>query len=163
MRNYSAHRGLPIHAITFSSGLDSDDFETAQYQHGIKFYSSKEVFLKEGSGFKRLVLDEMEEKVDILKSIRVYVELLSSVNVAVRALLAKESEQARWLIEDAIYKYQNETKEKPLGLMALQKENGVIKSEIPLSLKWDNVRISLQEKNKNLVNLSRRYVSSKLD
>ena len=118
-------------------------------------------FLAEDDGFKKTILAEMPEKVDLTVAARRYVELLSSILDTARTLMVDSVILARATIENAQQKYADVHNGNLLGLMAYEISEGETVSSVYLGLDWDDVRKELQNRNKLYANLSRRYASGR--
>jgi hypothetical protein len=158
LRNYVQHRGLPVHHTQFGSRWTSlDDDGLMEFSMEL---ASDPLFLEENGGFKKVVLDEWNGKIDLKQATRKYVELFSEVQEAARAIIAESVTAARKLIEEAQNRYRLIHSGSLAGLSACKcPEEGEIIA-IPLLLDWDDIRIGLEKRNRKLVNLSRRYVTS---
>lgn len=68
-------------------------------------------------------------------------------------------DEARRLIDAARVEYSKIHSGSLVGLAASVYDNSRIEST-PLLLDWDDIRIKLQKKNRRLINLKKRFVSS---
>lgn len=161
LRNYTAHRGLPVHSILFDGAWDSDDMSKAHNMHQVVVYSTKDSFSKDKRYFKSKVLNEMDDKVNIIYYVRCYVEAISSVHDSSRKIISDHVNQSRALVEEAKSMYVNNCDTSDFGLCAYKKIDGELIDEVPLLLDWDDLRVKMQKDNSELVSLSRRYVSNK--
>ena len=156
LRNYVQHRGLPVHWVQFkghANGSGKDRMLIFSFQ----LASQKESLKKDI--FKKKVLEEIPEKIDLKMATRVYVEGISRIHCAARRLVEQHLTEARSLFEDVIASYRQVFSEKFVGLFAIcLKENKIIE-RVPLLLEWDDIRIKLSRRNQELINLRNSYVS----
>lgn len=160
LRNHVQHRGIPIHIVRPGNHWTSFD-ENGQMEFSVQIAAQK-VELESDRKFKKAVLEEMAQDVDLLASARKYVESLSSIHQFVRDLISDSAAAARAQIESAHAQYSTVFNGSLVGLTAQEVgEDGVLTS-VPLLLDWDDVRLQLQKRNQRLVNLAKRYVSSRV-
>ena len=160
LRNYTQHRGIPIHAISHAaSWIGSEDLK--QLQYSLKLVSEASI-LKEDADFKHRVLQELDEKTDLTLFVRRYIECLSTVHAAVRDTVEESVNGARDVMHTAHTTYLAAGASDVVGLCAcaLEDERDVETEYTVLLLDWDDVRIALQKRNHQLVNLHRRYVTN---
>lgn len=98
-------------------------------------------------GFKADTLKEMEDKTDLKAYVREYVKLIQSSHHKMRKKITPDVESARSEIEAWQTKWTKKPGHHLVGLRAIKTENGVAKDAVSLSLEWDDVRVSLSEKN----------------
>lgn len=159
LRNYTQHRGLPVHYFQPSSQWKSiDGYKNMEFT--VNIFAQRE-FLAEDDVFKKEILDEMPEKVDLTIAARRYVELLSVVLDKARTLMLQSVMSARTTIENARQAYADVHGGNLLGLMAYEISESETVSSVYLGLDWDDVRKELQIRNKLYVNLSKRYASGR--
>lgn len=162
LRNYVQHRGLAVHLTTLVSNWTSlgDDGEM---QFKTRIYTKKDEVEKDRV-FKKSVAEEMPDKVDIIYASRCYIESVSKVHCKIRKILSNITTDSRKIIEDTVNEYENINNGKSVGLSAIYLENNGKHDEIldkfDITLEWDNIRVVLEKKNKSLVNLRKRFVSS---
>ena len=87
---------------------------------------------------------------------------LSSVHQAARDIASPQVTNARATILSAIDEYRVVYGREPIGLNAIAEDGDQRKESIPLLLHWDDVRMQLERRNCNLVNLSKRFVTSRI-
>ena len=157
LRNYAQHRGIPVHwAQGCSRWTSLEDDGLMEYSIELASLRSK---LEKDSEFKKEILDEMEEKVDLIVATRSYIESLSNVHESVRITIDESVTTARKLIEGACSRYASVNSGNVLGLSACKKSNCRLIDPIPLLLDWDDVRVKLQQQNPKAINLKKRYVT----
>jgi hypothetical protein len=160
LRNYVQHRGLPVH-------WTKQGFRwTSSKKDGLLEYSidmaSQLSDLAEDDKFKKKVLAELPENIDLKLATRCYVESISNVHESVRNMIADSVKSAREVIENAHRRYEAVYSEKLSALCACKFSNGNIVSGIHLFLGMDDVRLKLQKRNRKLGNLKKRYVTSSI-
>ena len=159
-RNHVQHRGTPIHSFRPDSHWTSFD-ELGQMEFSV-FITAKKEMLESDGKFKKAVLSEMGQDVNLLAAARKYVESLSSIHQFVRDLISGSIVDARTLIESAHTRYAKVFSGSLIGLSALEMGDDGVRSSVPLLLEWDDVRLKLQQKNRQLINLAKRYVTSRI-
>lgn len=159
-RNHVQHRGIPIHTIRPGGHWTSFD-EFGQMEFSVSIAAQRAVLESDGK-FKKAVLSEITQDVNLLAAARKYVESLSSIHQFVRDLISDSIVTARTLIESAHTRYSQIFDGNLIGLCALEMGEEGVRSSVPLLLEWDDVRIQLQKRNRHLVNLAKRYVTSKV-
>ena len=160
-RNYAQHRGIPIHWISHGSSWTFDeDGEKELMQFSVEIVAEASV-LRKDSVLKARPLKELEERTDLKLFTRRYVECLSTIHDAVRKVASEPIRDARALMEGAHKMYVEAGAESVIGLSAcaMEDEREVELEHVALLLDWDDVRVELQKRNRNLVNLHRRYVT----
>jgi hypothetical protein len=145
LRNHAQHRGMPAHGYSSAEGL----------HNALTFRSMKRELIDAGD-FKKSVLNEMPEQVDLRQGARRYVECLSAVHVALRALVLPFIERARRDIELAIDRYKAKNHGQALGLHAHRAVNGV-EEWVGLMVEWDDVRMHLANKNDAQLRFTARF------
>jgi hypothetical protein len=158
LRNHVQHRGLPVHWTQLSSRWTSlEDDGLLEFSMELVCQRS---YLEEDGRFKKNVLAELDEKIDLKSAARSYVESISNVHESVRNIIAESVQSARESIEEAHRRYKVVHSESLAGLRACKWANGSEISSIPLLLDWDDVRVQLQKRNRKLTNLRKRYITS---
>ncbi len=161
LRNHVQHREFPVHYMEINRFWDNG--ERAQGS-GLAFdveLASEKADLSQNLKFKTSVLEEMPERVDLKKAVRVYIEAISDVHSSLRHRVLNALTDSRENIDTYIGLYARK-RPNPIGLYAIREENGIYVEKVSLSTEWDDVRQKLTQINMRLVNLSRRYVTSKL-
>ncbi len=158
LRNYVQHRGIPVHLAR--SGMSWTSIEDdGLLEFNTRIYTQKR-YLEEDKIFKKSVLKEMPEEVDLILAVRKYVGCISSINESARKYTYTASCKARELIEGLHEKYQGLDPGRTIGLAAVALDQGRKVRSIPLLLDWDDVRDELMRRNSAMSNLFKRYVSS---
>ena len=159
LRNHVQHRGTPVHLTSYHAewkSIESDRF----MEFSIRVTATR-IRLKEDDTFKKSVLEEMPEDVDLARALRQYVESISNIHCFARSVIAKDVDDARTLIDSLRTKYSQLYDGSLAGLSAHQlDDDNRMGTSVPLELDWDDVRVGLQQRNKKLVNLTKRSVVS---
>lgn len=159
LRNYVQHRGLAVHSTSIGSSWTSskkdgmNEYRTTPFTHKTEVTTDK--------AFKVQVANEMPDKVGLIYATRTYIESINKVHCYIRDYISQTANDSRNLIGSMINSYEDRYTES-FGVNAVCKktdEKDNIVEVIPLLLDWDDVRIALQEKNKKLASLKRRYVT----
>lgn len=154
LRNFVQHYELPIHFTSHSMGWTSlDDEGLLEFSMDL---ASQRSFLGRDGEFKKKVLQELEEKTDLKHATRVYIEALSNIHLAIRKSISGSVQKARNLIQSTHQQHGDASYE---SLIAYKISSPTESHELPLLLKWDDIRIKLEQKNKKLTNLRKRYVT----
>ncbi|TBV69759.1 hypothetical protein [Pseudoxanthomonas winnipegensis] len=146
LRNHTQHRALPIDGC--DAGTKSGDKES------ISFYCSKAKIVEDIGNFKKSVLDEAPDKIDLRKILRGYITQLSGVHIALRAKVRPDVDSSRALFVQSIKTHasaQSDPKKLPkggVGIEAVHLRDGTQVEAVPLLLKWDDTRKRLAEKNR---------------
>ncbi|MGZ8252276.1 MAG: hypothetical protein ACXWT7_08015 [Methylophilaceae bacterium] len=159
LRNHVQHRGIPIHFIDQKSQWTSfkDD---GLMEFSVHIFAQRK-YLEEDEKFKKAILNEISKNIDLIATSRKYIESISAINEFVRESIKESVLLARETIESAHNSYKQVYTESLVGICAMEINNGQEISSVPLLLDWDDVRIQLQKRNKQLINLTKRFVSSK--
>lgn len=164
LRNYSQHRGFPIHALTFSH--DRQEGVASTIRVGIAIFT-KTVYLREDKKIKKCVLEELEAmggKVDIKPMMRDHVAALADIHEFLRAAIAPNA--ARWegQITSAIEKFKAAFPDLPLtGLAAVvRREDSTTTGEINLFSEFIDYRHYLAKKNSGLKHLGSMYATGEI-
>lgn len=97
---------------------------------------------------------------DTLCATRRYLESLSAVHEFARSNIDNSINEARASFEAAIKKYVTFSNASAIGLTAFATSTCDPLNEIAILLDWDDVRVKLSKRNRNLKNLSKYVVSS---
>ncbi|MDD9173879.1 hypothetical protein ERW49_09770 [Aliivibrio finisterrensis] len=139
LRNHVQHNGIAVHSLNHSSKRTEDGIVTE-----ISLLATKEQ-LVQNSKNKKVTLNEMPQKVDLLNAGKAYVQQLTNVHRRIRDLTSENILAARKVYELAISRYENLGGES-LGLTAFDSDNQN-DGAISMTLEFDNVRLMLLEKN----------------
>ena len=159
LRNHVQHRGLAVHLVTLPTRWTEIGEEGhLEFSLGILSLKSK---LESDRKFKKQVLNEIPDKVDLKLATRCYIESLSNIHIEIRKLIANSVSQSRRKIEDAFCQYQGEYKEDVTMLQVVQVLGKEIVESDSLFLELDDIRKKLEERNGELSNLHKRFATNK--
>lgn len=159
LRNHVQHRGIPIHFIKQDAHWTSfGDDGRMEFTVDI---AAQRRYLAEDDKFKKTILDEVTGDVDLKAACRSYVESLSAINEFARDLVAESTKSARARLEAAHKRYAEVYSESLIGLTASAIDEGREISSVPLLIDWDDVRLDLQKRNTQLINLRKRYATGR--
>ena len=165
LRNFAQHSGLPLHGTTYDARWKED---TADGSGMLEFSVATNVVIDKLRGdkaFKQAVLADVTEKELATEPlIRGYIEGLSMVHVELRERLKARIEDWMKTVRDAMAEF-IETSGDPatsiIGLCAMQlAPRNEWKQTVPLVKDMLERLEMLQKRNRSLVNLTRRFVSS---
>ena len=164
LRNYAQHEAIPLHGASFDSSWMPSE---AERLHRLKFSVSTYIrldVLREAPGFKKAVLeniDEGQDKLDATEHIRKYLEGLFQVHSELRALVKDDLEIWKAEVLGAINRYRNVSGDADGGLAVVHvDDSGETVEQQPIFDKLITHLERLQTKYSSLVNLSKRYVAN---
>jgi hypothetical protein len=160
LRNYSQHYDTPVHVSGFGGRRTSLD-DSGQFEYYSNFTVTKQLLISDGH-FKRPILDEMPDEVNLISASRGYIEAVSSVHDSVRKMISDSVKKARSLIQSTLDDYKAIYKKDIIGLNAYAFDGDKEMDEISLFLNWDDIRIQLIKRNNQLGNLKKRYVTGQI-
>lgn len=162
LRNYVQHRGLAVHSASLG-GKRIDHSENWELEYKTSIFAHK-LEVESDSAFKKQIIQEMPEKIDLMNASRVYIESISKIHNEIRNIVNDNVEKSRSTILNIVNEYKEINNGKSIGLhvvCSIPKEPiDEVLEKFPLVLEWDDIRLSLVKANSNLVNLKKRYVSS---
>ena len=156
LRNYVQHAGLPIDSVRNAERRNPDN----NIEMCLQVFAHK-TSVKDDQQFKKAVLNEMPDKVDLAKTTRQYIESISSIHVCIRETISESVNAARMTIETARHRYAKIHEGPLIALAAINRNDGKEVASVPLLLDWDDTRIELQERNKRLIKLNERFVTTR--
>ncbi len=157
LRNHVQHSGIPVHR--FSTGSKWTDLDDGLLEFTLYFCAQKKELLLDGS-FKKRVLNEMPDEVNLRSATRSYIEAISRVHKQAREKIEAVVDSARLCLDRATRDYMVVYEKEPIGLYAYEYHGEEKIDEVLILTKWDDVRRELVKRNRELVNLRKRYVSS---
>jgi hypothetical protein len=160
LRNYIQHYGTAVHGVTFGGRWTSLD-DKGLLEFTSSFTAEKKYIASDGH-FKKQVLDEMPEKVDLISASRGFIEALSAIHINARQMISKSIHGARALIQAAIDDYKSAYKKDFVGLTAYMFDGDTKMDEVLVFLNWDDIRLELEKRNRQLVNLKKRYATGQV-
>jgi hypothetical protein len=161
LRNYVQHRGAPVHRISIGSQWTDIDKTNGLNEYSIYFSAKKDKLLSDNS-FKKSVLNQMPDEVNLCVATRKYIESVSYIHQQAREMIECNVVKARRTFEDTISLYKAENEGKSIGLHAFVFDDNRKIDEVPLFLDWDDVRERLVIQNRQLINLSKRYATNQV-
>jgi hypothetical protein len=157
LRNHVQHSGIPVHQMC--QNLEWTALDNSGLLEFSMELASLRSCLREDPQFKKTVLDELDERVDLKMAARKYVQSVSSVQEAARSIVAEPVKTARERIEGSRRRYGEVSGGDLVGVCACKWSEGRKIAAVSLLLEWDDMRVRLQARNRRLVNLSKYYVS----
>ncbi|NLF41306.1 MAG: hypothetical protein GX587_01275 [Bacteroidales bacterium] len=166
LRNYNQHYGFPIHNLNFSQKLVEVD---SSFHLLFKPIPSIDIQQLKGDGhFKNEVLLEIQDiydnkLVDVRPLIREYVEGICNIQEKIREIAHNNITTWEQNLDDAIEKFQNQYgNEIGLAGLALISKNDNNQCTLYISKTIIERRLTLEQKNKQLINLYNRYASNEI-
>lgn len=157
LRNHVQHSGIPVHRI--STGSKWTELEDGLIEYSLYFGAQKKELSGDDS-FKKLVLVEMPDEVNLRSAVRTYIESISRIHKQAREKIKLIVDSARMSLDRAIKDYMVRYGKEPVGLYAYEYQGKEKVNEVLVLTKWDDIRIKLVKRNSELVNLRKRYVTS---
>ena len=157
LRNYVQHKGLAVHNGSHKKGW-KNNYSRLEYS---LYFSAKKSELALDKNFKKSILDEMPDEVDLHSASRSYVESMSRVHEQTRHMINEVVEKSRLAIEIAREDFKKAYPDKNmyfLSACAYKNEHRI--DEIPLPLEWDDIRRKLIMRNKGLARLGKSCLFS---
>jgi hypothetical protein len=163
LRNYSQHRELPIHKVTYHHFVENvKDFEGSPFVTALSLGAAKELLAGDPK-FKKPALEGMPDTIDIIQCIRFHMEGLWQLHDYLMKKLNALAEQSRAVVAESISRFEQLTGENAIGLHAFAEMSDIdVREEIPLLLDWDNARRLAVKRLGNLENLHRRYITGRI-
>lgn len=157
LRNHVQHNGIPVHRIT--TGVKRTDLEYGLLEYSLYFGAQKKV-LAEDDSFKKLILDEMPDEVNLRSAVRSYIEAISRIHKQARGKIQSIVDSSRHCLDNAIRDYMVIYEKEPIGLYAYKYRGEEKVDEVLIMTKWDDIRRELVKRNSEIVNLRKRYITS---
>ncbi len=158
LRNHVQHSGSAVHSLSIG-GKWLPPQERTRNVFALQAFTQKR-FLILDSTFKKLVLEQCPDQVDTFIATRRYLESLSAVHDFARQQIDGAVTDARNAFDGAIKRYEKFSNASPVGLTAYPHAECDPSKGVAIFLDWDDVRIKLLTRNRNLKNLSKSVVSS---
>jgi hypothetical protein len=158
LRNHVQHSGSAVHGLSLG-GDWQPPHERVKQVFALGVFTKKR-FLALDASFKKSVLLECPEQVDFLSAARCYLGALSNVHDFARKSIDKSTIDARSAFASAIAAYKEFSGGSALGLHAFSPATQEEANGIAIFLDWDDVRLKLAKRNKNLRNLSKSVVAN---
>lgn len=160
LRNHIQHSGNALSSVGSGGSWIGDD-ESKLLEWSISMSSTKKELAK-NSKFKKSVLQEMPDSVDLLYATRRFVQSINNIHLQSRAMIDTSATDARNFLKSLIEGYQQQYNDSTIGLCAFHFDAEKKIEEAPILLKWDDERIRLIDKNGRLGSLSRMYVTNRI-
>ena len=137
LRNQIQHNGLLVTNFSLDGKKLSDELreETLQFEIDKNTITAR--------GFKIDEFTDFDEKIDLKKTIRIYMDFISEVHKQFRDLTNEKTINSRSEFEKIFVKYSEHK-----VLYVVQKVDDKIREEFPILLYWDDIRIELIKKNR---------------
>jgi hypothetical protein len=150
LRNHIQHNGLLITNFSLNGVNLSDELREQTLKFEIEKISIK------ARDFKHENFEELGEKIDLKKAIRVYVDFISQVHQKFRESTNEKTRNARNEFEKIFEKYSEHK-----FLSVAQKVDGEIKVKLPILLNWDDIRLEMVKKNSTPKYFKRHSINTK--
>src|SRR4030042_95074 len=172
LRNHVQHYGCPIHLIEHSSQLignisNIQEAKNAKNRYIIQLFMNTNS-LKENINFKKNILNELEliskkGNIDLRLIIREYIEALADIHLEVRKIIKSVIVESQEIIIAEKKRFNNKfSKIGPNGLVLVKIDNAKRIFLIgPFDILLESLAV-LENKNGELVYLSKRYVSNEI-
>ena len=160
LRNHVQHCGLAVYGLSIDSEWAT--FKNEELLSTVVAPYIEKRYLVDDKKFKKAVLLEIADKVDLMSFVREYIQRLGAVHKYVRDKVAHSTLKARNLVNGKIELYSQASSGETIGLNAISNDGVEDTTFFPLFLDWDDVRLQLIDRNTTAVNLSRRFVSSRI-
>ncbi|RLB49923.1 MAG: hypothetical protein DRI90_24150 [Deltaproteobacteria bacterium] len=160
LRNHVQHHGMPVHWTEQGAGWTSHEGDE-RLVYWVEIASLRLV-LSQNRKFKKRVLAELDDKVDLKLAVRRYVECLSRVHSEMRASLADPTTVARTRLREAHERFGSSDPLESVTLTAIAAPADGDEAVVPLLLEWDDMRLRLVERNKELPNLHKTHASGRV-
>ncbi|MCE4540773.1 hypothetical protein LXT12_26440 [Pelomonas sp. P7] len=140
LRNHVQHQGSAVQGF---EGADDPRVDANGWADAVRLLAFKNQLGT--ADFKASVLAEQPDRIDVRQRLRMSMEALGTVHLALRELVVSRVDAARSAFEEAIRDYQAA---KPPGVAALYLRSTADPTQaVLIGLDWDDVRLSLVRKN----------------
>ncbi|WP_188705178.1 hypothetical protein [Silvimonas iriomotensis] len=156
LRNHVQHNGSAIHLTTKTVEWVRVKNEEVMEQRTI-IQTTRQSLAEDGK-FKAEVLDEMDDQVDLRRSVRQYVECLSDIQASMRSVIKDAVLQAETHLQQVI---EAALEEKEGVVRVMKITDGNVDEDYALSLEYDKVRRVLQSESASLRNLPLMHISGR--
>ena len=136
IRNHIQHNGL----LNPETMINGKNLSEELREQTLKFKMDKNTI--KADWYKAENFAELDEKIDLKKAIRVYVDFISQIHQKFRESTNEKTINARNEFEKIFEKYSEHK-----FLYVAQKVDDEIKVELPILLNWDNIRLEMIKKN----------------
>lgn len=136
LRNHIQHNGLLNPDAFFNGANLSDELR----EETLKFEINKNKI--KSKWFKLENFTDIDEKINLKKFIRIYIDFISRIHQKFRELTTQKTNDARNAFEKIFEEYSEHK-----YLYIAQKSGNERKNEIAILLNWDNIRLEIINKN----------------
>lgn len=150
IRNHIQHNGL----LNPETMINGKNLSEELREQTLKFKMDKNTI--KADWYKAENFAELDEKIDLKKAIRIYVDFISQVHQKFRELTNEKTKNARIEFETTFEKYLEHK-----FLYVAQIVDGEIKIELPILLNWDNIRLEMIKKNRVPTAFKRHSINTK--
>ncbi len=170
LRNYTQHRGFPIHSMKFSHAwLDMDNEENSRLLHTV-IPLIKVSELAQDDKFKQSVVDEMRsvsrrDRIDIRPLVRNYIEGIGTIHEKLREAIRPDVERWEGDVDNALTGYKSKFgSDACLASVAIvaEDEDGHSVEERTVFKEFIEKRKALEDKNRFFGSLHKRYASNEI-
>lgn len=163
LRNYVQHHAAPIHNYRVDHYNDkSKHSNVSKAAIGISLLVRKDILQKSGD-FKKSVLNEMPDSINLIHAFRVYLSKISDLYRFVVDTTNESGKIEREMIDDTKARYSEQTGLPSTMLEAVElDENGQEISKVNILTDWDDSRLIMHSSFKNLSYLPQWYISGKI-
>lgn len=150
MRNHIQHNGL----LNPETMINGKNLSEELREQTLKFKMDKNTI--KADWYKAENFAELDEKIDLKKAIRIYVDFISQVHQKFRESTNEKTKNARSEFEKTFEKYSEHK-----FLYVAQIVDGEIKTELSILLNWDDIRLEMIKKNRVPTYFKRHSISTK--
>lgn len=164
LRAYSQHRGLPVHGSRYDSAWVEGGDE-GMLRFSVSTHIDLDILRKDQKFRGTVIKDVTEQKLEAEPHVRDYLEGLSAVHVATRKLIDEPLATAKKAVADAIAEFAAASAdESVVGLNAIKLEPPhTWVQQVPLFEELGQLTERLRRRNRPMVNLRRRFVTSAIE
>lgn len=162
LRNYSQHRGLPAHSISFSSKHEENEDGSLQIRNSVSFALNPK-YLREDKKFKTSVLNQLEQVADkngyvlLRPLLREYISGLARIHKATQYLLKPRFDEADAIFVDILNMIEGKTGERKSIVYVCKYFEGREFSEL-VKEEWIFERKEYERKNQSAEHIHSQYV-----
>ena len=161
LRDFAQHRGLPVHGTSYHSAW-VEGGDGGMLSHSVSTHINLDT-LRKDKKFKRSVIKDMaENKLHSEPLVRDYLEGLSAVHVGTRQLITEAFDAASKIVRDALAEFVAASPVNDLiGVHAIQLDPpDTWVQQVPLFEELIHLTEKLRRRNRPMVNLKKRFVTS---
>ncbi|GAB4230753.1 MAG: hypothetical protein Tsb0034_02750 [Ekhidna sp.] len=147
-RNYVQHKGLPVSRITKRVKSEGD-----KRKHIIDIYCSKK-----NLDFNPKYIDELEDQINLKKSIRHYMSSVSSIHVKIRGLIRDKFTASTSMLKKQIEEYRTKSNNHNF----IQAHSPVESVDLSIVKDIEKTILKKQKINRELIKLESRVISNEI-